>query len=100
MEQVRKAVQGAVPEAKETISYNMPAFRFHGILIYYAAFKEHIGFYPGNATLIPRFSKELAGYETSKGTIRFPLDRELPVELIRTLAKLRAEENLGKKRRS
>jgi uncharacterized protein YdhG (YjbR/CyaY superfamily) len=96
LERLRKAIHQAAPEAEEVISYNMPALRFHGILLYYAAHAEHIGFYPGNATLIRVFEKELAGYETSKGTIRFPLSRPLPVALVKKIVKKRVQENLSR----
>jgi uncharacterized protein YdhG (YjbR/CyaY superfamily) len=96
MEEIRMAVQEVVPGAEEVISYNMPAFRFHGVLLYFAAHSGHIGFYPGNASLIARFKNELAEFETSKGTIRFSLEKPLPVSLIKRIAAIRAAENLEK----
>ncbi len=89
-------IRAAAPEAQEAISYNMPAFRFHGILLYFAGHKGHIGFYPGNATLIERFGRELAGYATSKGTIQFRLDKPLPHDLIREMVTIRVNDNLAK----
>jgi uncharacterized protein YdhG (YjbR/CyaY superfamily) len=94
LEKMRITIKKAVPGAEEVISYNMPAFRFHGVLVYFAAHKEHIGFYPGNATLIHQLNDELKSFATSKGTIRFPLDQKLPVALINKIVKIRAGENL------
>jgi len=96
MIKIRTTIKEVIPEAEEIISYNMPAFRFHGILLYYAAHKAHIGFYPGNAGFIITFREELKGFATSKGTIQFPLEKELPLELIKKIAVLRAKENLEK----
>jgi uncharacterized protein YdhG (YjbR/CyaY superfamily) len=99
LEIIRKVVKEVVPEAEETISYNMPAFRYHGILLYFAGFKGHIGFYPGDASTIALFKDQLKGFETSKGTIRFPLNQDLPIDLIRTIVQFRAAANLGKFRK-
>jgi uncharacterized protein YdhG (YjbR/CyaY superfamily) len=99
LEKIRSVVKEMVPEAEETISYNMPAFRYHGVLIYFAGFKGHIGFYPGDARTIGIFEDQLKGFETSKGTIRFPLDKDLPMELIKTIVQFRANTNLEKANR-
>jgi uncharacterized protein YdhG (YjbR/CyaY superfamily) len=99
IKELRTAIKEAVPEAEEKISYNMPSFRFHGILLYYAAHKEHVGFYPGNAKLITFFKEELKDFETSKGTIRFPFGKPLPIELIKKIVAFRAKENLEKEKR-
>jgi uncharacterized protein YdhG (YjbR/CyaY superfamily) len=93
LEDIRSAIKQVVPGAEELISYNMPAFKFHKILVYYAAHKEHIGFYPANANAIVIFKDELKNFETSKGTIKFPLDKKLPIKLIKTIVKFRAKEN-------
>jgi uncharacterized protein YdhG (YjbR/CyaY superfamily) len=99
LEQLRKTIQQAAPQAEELISYNMPAFRVHGMLVYYAAYKEHIGFYPGAGAIINGvFKNELAGYETSKGTIRFPIEKALPLGLIRNIVKYRVKQNLEKEK--
>ena len=74
LEELRKTIKRAAPEAAEVISYNMPAFKFHGILLYFAAHTAHIGFYPGNASVISIFNDDLADYETSKGTIKFQIE--------------------------
>jgi len=92
LKQMRKIIQEAAPQAQELISYNMPAFKQDGALVYYAACKNHIGFYP-TASGIKNFTKELAGFEKSKGAIRFPIDEPLPVTLIKKIVKFRVTEN-------
>ncbi len=88
-------IKKAAPKAEEAISYGMPAYKFHGILVYFAVAKEHYGFYalPG---AIKAFKDQLNAYETSKGTIRFPLDKPLPKKLITDIIKYRVKENLLK----
>ena len=98
MEDMRKTIKLAAPEATEVISYNMPAFKFHGILVYFAAHREHIGFYPGGSIVNEVFKVELAGFYTSKGTIRFPLDKKLPLDLIQNIVRYKAKMNLEKAR--
>lgn len=96
LEKLRKAIRQAAPQAEEVISYNMPAFKLQGALVYYAAYKAHIGFYPAGYAAIKAFEKELAPYETSKGTIRFPIDKALPLGLIKNIVKYRVRQNLEK----
>ena len=91
LESIRKTIQQIVPQATETISYNMPAFKMNKILVYFAAFKNHIGFYAlpsGNSA----FQKELSQYKTGKGSIQFPLDQEIPMELIKRIVLFRVSE--------
>jgi len=95
--QLRNAIKQAAPLAEEVISYNMPAFRFHGILVYYASYEKHIGFYP-TSSVIKVFADELQNYNTSKGTIQFPVDKKLPVSLIKKIVKYRVKENLEKEK--
>jgi len=96
---VRAAIRAAAgPEATEVISYGMPAFRYKGALVAYAAFKEHCSFFPMNSALLEEFGEELAGYSTAKGTIRFPLDKPLPASLIRKMVRARMAENERKKK--
>lgn len=95
MKSLRGVIKKAAPEAEEMISYNMPAFKFNGMLVYYAAHKEHIGFYPFSSA-IKAFEKDLSGYETSKGTIKFPLDQPIPVGLVNKIIKFRVKENSAK----
>jgi len=96
LEELRKAIQQAAPEAEEVISYNMPAYKFHGIVVYFAAHKNHIGLYPGNPIVNDIFKKELANFDTSKGTIRFPLYKKLPLELIKNIVMFKMETNRDK----
>jgi len=89
---VRQAVRDAAPLAKETISYQMPALKQHGMLIYFAAFKNHIGFYPpirGDT----RLEKAASRYAGEKGNLRFPLDEPMPLDLIKRLTRLRAKQD-------
>ncbi len=95
LEKLRHAIQSAAPKAEEVISYQMPAFKYHGMLVYFAAYKKHIGFY-AVPTGIAEFKKELSVYKTSKGTVQFPLDKPLPLALIKKIVKFRAKENLNK----
>lgn len=95
LQQIRATVHQAAPEAKETISYQMPAFTLGGVLVYFAAFKGHIGFFPTSSG-VAHFEKELTGYKTSKGTIQFPLDEPVPVELIRNIVLFRVRENMAR----
>lgn len=91
--QIRTTIKQAVPQAEETISYGMPAFKLNGYLVYFAAFKNHIGFYAlskGNEF----FKKELSVYKTGRGSVQFPLDKPLPLGLIKKIVKFRVKENL------
>jgi len=95
LELIRQAIKTTVPKAEEVISYGMPAFKYHGMLVYFAAFKNHIGFYAlpsGNAA----FQKELSVYKQGKGSIQFPLDKPLPLALIKKIVKYRVKENIEK----
>lgn len=93
LETIRATIRKAAPKAEEAISYMIPTFKLHGNLVHFAAFKNHLGFYPG-AGGIAAFQDELAGYETSKGTVQFPLDKRLPLTLIREIVKFRVQQNL------
>ena len=95
LEQIRRIVKKEAPQAEEKISYGMPAFTLNGMLLYFAAHTRHIGFYPFT-TAITAFSEELSSYHTAKGSIRFPHDRPLPLELISEIVKFRVQENLEK----
>jgi uncharacterized protein YdhG (YjbR/CyaY superfamily) len=95
LQQIRAAVHKAAPDAEETISYNMPAFKQNGVLVYFAAFKNHIGFFP-TAQGIEAFKDKLTAYKTSKGTIQFPLDQPLPLELIEAIVRFRVKTNTSK----
>jgi uncharacterized protein YdhG (YjbR/CyaY superfamily) len=94
LQKVRAAIQSAVPaEATEGISYGMPAFRYKGALVGYAAFKEHCSFFPMQASLIDEMEDELKNYRTAKGTLQFPKEKPLPAALLKKMVKLRVEEN-------
>lgn len=95
LETIRATIRKAAPKAEEAISYMMPTFKLHGNLVHFAALKNHLGFYPG-ASGIAAFQEELAGYETSKGTVQFPLDKRVPLTLITKIVKFRVQQNLDK----
>jgi uncharacterized protein YdhG (YjbR/CyaY superfamily) len=95
---LRKTIRETVPQAEEVISYNMPAAKWHGMLVYYAGYKNHIGFYPTGSG-IKNFQKDLTGYKTSKGTVQFPLDKPLPLSLIKKMIRFRVKENKEKAER-
>ncbi|MGH9669135.1 MAG: iron chaperone [Terriglobales bacterium] len=92
LKDLRAAIRKAAPDAQERISYGMPYYAYKGRLAYFAAFKKHIGLYIPTPVLAEH-RKELKGYETSKATLRLPMDKKLPITLIRKLIKARAKEN-------
>lgn len=96
METIRGIIKKEVPEAEEVISYQIPAFKFHGFLIYYSAYKSHISLsHPFSAALLNEFKTELANYKVSKSAIQLPLEEPLPVALIKKLIQFRKKENLA-----
>lgn len=95
LQDLRQAIHAAAPEAVERISYQMPTFYLKGNLVHFAAWKDHIGFYPTPAGIQP-FAKELEGYEQTKGSIHFPLNEPLPLGLVKRIVGLRVEQNLKK----
>jgi uncharacterized protein YdhG (YjbR/CyaY superfamily) len=97
LQEMRSTIKKVAPKAEEVISYNMPAFRLDGMLVYYAGNKAHIGFYPMPSAIMA-FKKELETYVTSKGAIQFPLDKKLPLSLVRNIVKFRMLENEEKKK--
>jgi len=100
LEKLRKTIKAAAPEATETISYQMPAFKDHGrILVYYAAFKDHCSLYPASEAVMEALGDELKPYFAGKGTIRFPADKPLSAALVRKIVKARLEENAAARRR-
>jgi len=99
LNKLRAAIRSAVPpEATETISYRIPAFRYKGVLVWFAAFSDHCSLFP-TAAVIEAFKNELKGFSTSKGTIHFPTDKPLPTALVKRLVKARVAQNESKKRR-
>lgn len=95
LEQIRFAIKEAAPDSEECISYQMPAFKLNGILVYFAGCKNHIGFYPTGAGT-EKFKDEITDYKSSKGAIQFPLDKPLPIELIQKIVRFRVSENVAK----
>jgi uncharacterized protein YdhG (YjbR/CyaY superfamily) len=96
LQELRQVIKDAAPEAEEAISYQIPTFKLNGNLVWFAAFKDHIGFYPRESA-IEAFKTELSPYDVSKGTVRFPLDKPIPLDLVRKIVKYRVKENLSKK---
>jgi uncharacterized protein YdhG (YjbR/CyaY superfamily) len=94
LQKIRSTIHEAAPEATEKISYQMPTFYLKGNLVHFAAFKEHIGFYPV-PTGIEKFKKELSVYKQGKGSAQFPLDQPMPYELITKIVKFRVKENMA-----
>jgi uncharacterized protein YdhG (YjbR/CyaY superfamily) len=99
LNQIRALISKHAPGAEECINYGIPTFKLNGNLVHFAAFKNHLGFYPG-AVGIEAFSDQLEGYQTSKGTVQFPLDKPIPVKLIKDIVKFRVQQNLEKKKKT
>ena len=97
LKQMRAIVKKASPKSTDVISYNMPAVRIHRVIVYYAAYKAHLGFYPTGSG-VAKFAKELAAYPTSKGAIRLPLNKPLPAALITKIVKFRVAEDENRAR--
>ena len=95
LETVRATIKAAAPAAEERISYQMPTFALHGNLVYFAALKHHIGFYPTSSG-VAAFKAELSSYESTKGAVKFPINQPLPLELISKIVQFRVAENLNK----
>ncbi|MBA3073422.1 MAG: hypothetical protein FP831_07495 [Anaerolineae bacterium] len=92
---LRAVIKSEVPDAEERIAYAMPTFSQNGNLVHFAYFKNHIGFFP-TPSGIENFKDELAKYKTSKGTVQFPLDEDIPMDLVREIVRFRLKENLAK----
>ncbi len=97
LETLRATIRAAAPDAVERISYQMPTFALHGNLVHFAAFKQHIGFYP-TPSGIAAFQQELAAYESAKGSVQFPINQPLPLDVIRRIVEFRVAENLSRAR--
>lgn len=95
LQSLRAVIKQEAPEAQELISYNMPAYKLKGVLLYFGVHSHHIGFYP-TPSAIDKFSKALAAYQTSKGAIQFPAEDPLPLELVSKIVRFRVKENLEK----
>ena len=95
LHQLRATIREAAPMAEEVISYQMPAYKWNGILVYFAGYNNHIGFYPGLSG-IQAFISELSAYRTSKGTIQLPIDKPIPTDLIKRIVAFRLKEKMEK----
>src|SRR5260370_13576253 len=98
LQKIGLTIKEAAPQAKETISYSIPAFTLNGMLVWFAAFKPHIGFYP-RASAIAAFKKELSTYKGAKGSVQFPFDKPLPLALVTRIVKFRVKQNLSKQKK-
>ena len=96
LQKIRQTIQKVVPEAQEKIGYGIPTFTFHGNLVHFSAYEKHIGFYPGSWP-IAALKDSLKAYETSKGTVRFPIDQPIPYDLIEKITKYAVQRNLEKR---
>jgi uncharacterized protein YdhG (YjbR/CyaY superfamily) len=97
LENMRKTIHDAAPDAEETISYQIPTFKLNGNLVHFAAYKNHIGFYPAPSG-IEAYKKELSMYKGAKGSVQFPIDKPVPYDLVRKIVLFRVQENLTKKK--
>jgi uncharacterized protein YdhG (YjbR/CyaY superfamily) len=95
LNQVRRTIQQLVPDAEETMKYGIPTYVFHGNLVHFAGYKNHIGFYPGAAG-IEAFKEQFKDYEWSKGAVQFPIDKPMPLKLITRIVQFRMQQNLAK----
>lgn len=95
LQQMRETIKKAAPQAEEVISYRMPAYKYFGMLVYFAGYKNHIGFYP-TASGIEAFKNELSIYKGAKGSVQFPLGKPLPLALISKIVKFKVKENIRK----
>jgi uncharacterized protein YdhG (YjbR/CyaY superfamily) len=98
LEKLRNVIKKTAPKAEEKISYQMPAYSLNGILVYFAGYSKHIGFYPG-ASGINEFKNEISKYKYAKGSVQFPLTESLPIDLIKRIVKFRLIENMNKKKK-
>lgn len=91
LQQIRKTIRKAAPQAEEAICYMIPTFKYRGNLVHFAAYKQHIGFYPTSSG-VKAFAKDITSYKSSRGTIQFPLDQPIPLALVRKIVKFRLKE--------
>jgi uncharacterized protein YdhG (YjbR/CyaY superfamily) len=98
LQKMRRTIKKAAPQAKETISYGIPAFTLNGMLVWFAAFQNHIGFYP-RASAIAAFKKELSAFKGAKGSVQFRFDEPLPLALVSRIVKFRVKQNLSKQKK-
>ena len=96
LEKLRQTIKNSAPKAEETINYQIPTFKLNGNLLHFAAYKNHIGFYPTSLAII-KFKDELSLYESAKGSVKFPINKPIPYDLVRKIVEFRVKENLNKK---
>jgi len=95
LEKLRRVIKESAPKAEETINYGIPTFKLNGNLVHFAAFKNHIGFYPTPSAIVA-FKKGLSPYKQAKGSVQFPLDKPIPFSIVKKIVKYRVKENLDK----
>lgn len=93
LNEMRKTIQETASLAQEAISYGIPTFKLNGNLVHFAAFKNHIGFYPGGTSAIEAFKEELSPYKQGRGSVQFPLDKPIPLQLVKKIVKFRVKQN-------
>jgi uncharacterized protein YdhG (YjbR/CyaY superfamily) len=93
LENLRQIIRETAPEAEEVISYGIPAYKYQGMLVYFAAYKKHCSLFAGNGALTEQMQEQLKAYKTSKGTIQFTVEKPLPDELVREIVKIRMKQN-------
>jgi uncharacterized protein YdhG (YjbR/CyaY superfamily) len=96
LEELRRVIKESAPKAGETINYGIPTFKLNGNLVHFAAYKNHVGFYP-TPSAIEAFEKELSSFKHAKGSVQFPLDKPIPFDLVKKIVKFRVKENESKK---
>jgi uncharacterized protein YdhG (YjbR/CyaY superfamily) len=96
LENLRQIIRETAPEAEEVISYGIPAYKYHGMLVYFAAYKKHCSLFGGTSSLTEEMKEELKAFKTSKGTIQFTVEKPLPDELVREIVKIRMKQNVEK----
>ncbi len=95
LEQLRMAILQVVPQAQEGISYEMPVYKLNGVLVYFGGFTKHVSLFPGPKAIVA-FKEELTAYKTSAGTIQFPINKPIPIDLVKKIVQFRMKENLAK----
>lgn len=95
LESLRQAIRDMAPEATECINYGIPTYQLHGNLVHFAGYKHHIGFYPGAAG-IAEFQDAFAGYKSAKGSVQFPINQPLPLEIVQEVVRFRVQQNVAK----
>ena|SRR4030067_1739586 len=99
LEELMRVIRESAPKAEETISYGMPAFKLNGkSLVFFAAWKNHVGFYPGGSSAIEAFKEELSPFKQAKGTVQFQLDEPIPLDLVKKIVKFRVKQTESKKK--